>query len=153
MSVAAERGLTLRAAGEADVPFLLALRDTTMTHHFVASGVNVTPEEHRERVLYRYECAQIVERAGQPMGILKVTRDGREWQLVQIQLAPELQGQGIGRALIEELCNEARAAGASLSLSVLHANPARRLYESLGFRVVEVGDHSFNMLLDPSRGP
>ena len=148
MSAAAQLGLTLRAAGEADVPFLLALRDATMTRHFVASGVNVTPEQHRERVFYRYECAQIIERAGLPQGILKVTRDGREWQLVQIQLAPELQGQGIGRALIEELCAEARAAGATLTLHVLHANPARRLYESLGFRVVEVGDHDFLMQLE-----
>lgn len=148
MSAAAERGLELRAAAEADVPFLLALRDRTMTHHFLASGVNVTPEEHRERVFYRYECAQIIERAGLPVGILKVTRDGREWQLVQIQLAPELQGQGIGRALVDELCAEARAAGAALTLHVLHQNPARRLYESLGFRVVEVGDHDFVMRLD-----
>src|SRR5688572_28245816 len=148
MSAAARSGVTLRAAGEADVTFLLALRDTTMTQHFVASGVNVTPEEHRERVFYRYECAQIIERAGLPVGIVKVRRDGREWSSVQIQLAREFQGQGIGRALIEELCSEARAAGATLTLRVLHQNPERRLYESLGFRVVEVGDHDFAMELE-----
>lgn len=149
MSSASRAGVSLRPAVAADIPFLLRLRDVTMTQHFLASGESVTPEAHRERVLYRYECAQIIEHRGSPAGVFKVTRDGGEWQLVQIQLAPELQGRGIGRALIGELTAEAQAAGASLTLRVLRANPARRLYERLGFRVIEVGDHHFGMRLEP----
>jgi ribosomal protein S18 acetylase RimI-like enzyme len=76
-----------------------------------------------------------------------VTRDGSDWKLVQIQLAPELQGQGIGQTLIAELCAQAREVGATLSLSVLHQNPARHLYERLGFRIVEVGAHEYGMRL------
>jgi hypothetical protein len=53
MNAADRFGLALRQATEADVAPLLALRDTTMTRHFVASGVNVSAEEHRQRVLYR----------------------------------------------------------------------------------------------------
>ncbi len=143
---AAERfGLSLRPATPADIPFLLQLRDATMTRHFAASGVNVSQEEHYERVMYRYECAQVIERDGIASGIFKVTRDGSEWHLVQIQLAPALQGQGIGQALIVELCAEARAHGAALNLRVLHANPARHLYERLGFQIVEVGGHDYGM--------
>jgi ribosomal protein S18 acetylase RimI-like enzyme len=148
VSAAAHLGLSLRPAVEADIPFLLALRDATMTRHFIASGVSVTLDDHRVRLLHRYESAQVIERGGAPAGIFKVTRDGREWVLLQIQLAQELQGQGIGQALITELIAEARAAGASLTLRVLHQNPARQLYERLGFRVFEVGPHDYGMRLE-----
>jgi ribosomal protein S18 acetylase RimI-like enzyme len=145
VSSVAPWGLSLRPAVEADIPFLLQLREATMTRHFEASGKSVTLEEHRARVLYRYENAQVIERGGEPVGLFKVTRDGNEWHLVQIQLTQELQGQGIGRALLSELMTQAHAAGASLTLRVLHQNPARHLYEQLGFKVFEVGQHDFGM--------
>lgn len=75
------------------------------------------------------------------------TSDGLDWQLIQIQLAPEVQGRGIGEALIRRLVDEARSAGAALTLHVLHANPARRLYERLGFRIVAHGEHDYLMKL------
>jgi phosphoribosylglycinamide formyltransferase-1 len=43
---------------------------------------------------------------------------------------------------------EARRAGASLDLDVLKANPARRLYERLGFRIVRETPFAYDMLLD-----
>ena len=140
-------GISLRPASDADVAFLIALRKQTMTGHFVASGVVPTEEEQRERALHRFECAQIVEHDGRPAGLFKVARDGLDWQLIQIQLAPELSGQRIGEALIQGLIDESRAAGASLWLHVLHQNPARRLYERLGFRVVADGEYEYEMRL------
>jgi len=44
---------------------------------------------------------------------------------------------------------EARDAGASLKLDVLKANPARRLYERLGFTVIADTAHLFEMRLKP----
>jgi ribosomal protein S18 acetylase RimI-like enzyme len=139
--------LALRAAREDDVPFLLALREQTMDGHFRASGAESSRELHLERVRVRFECAQIIEHEGRPAGLFKVARDGLDWQLIQIQLAPELQGRGVGQRLIGELIAEARRAGATLSLHVLHANPARRLYERLGFRIVGEGEHEYLMQL------
>lgn len=139
--------MSLRPAREDDEPFLLALRVQTMDGHFRASGVDVTREQHLERVRARFECAQIIEHEGRAAGLFKVARDGLDWQLIQIQLAPELQRRGVGERLIESLIAEARGAGATLSLFVLHANPARRLYERLGFRVVQQGEHEDRMRL------
>jgi ribosomal protein S18 acetylase RimI-like enzyme len=142
--------VSLRAATEEDVPFLLTLREQTMDGHFRASGAHPTREQHLERVLVRFECAQIIEHEGRPAGLFKVARDGLAWQLIQIQLTPELQGRGVGEKLIARLLDEARRAGASLSLHVLHANPARRLYERLGFRIVADGEHEYLMRLSVS---
>lgn len=138
---------SLRPATEADVPFLLALREQTMTGHQAASGLQPSSEEREQRVRFRYDCARIIEHEGKAAGLFKVARDGLDWHLVQIQLAPELQGRGVGEALIRQLIAEAREAGASLSLNVLHENPARRLYERLGFVVVGDGEHEYQMRL------
>jgi ribosomal protein S18 acetylase RimI-like enzyme len=142
-----DASIVLRPATEADVPYLLALRERTMTGHQLASGLQPSEAEREQRVRFRFECATIIEHAGKPAGLFKVARDGLDWQLIQIQIAPELQGRGIGEALIQDLTAEARAAGAALHLHVLHANPARRLYERLGFRVISEAGHEYLMQL------
>jgi ribosomal protein S18 acetylase RimI-like enzyme len=58
---------------------------------------------------------------------------------------PEWQGRSIGRRLVGALLDQARRAGVPVVLSVLKVNPARRLYERLGFRVVGERDRSFEM--------
>ena len=138
-------GFTLRAALPADVPYLLALRRQTMTEHWRATGREPTEEEHRSRVLYRFECAQIVEQEGTPVGLFKVAREGSTWKLIQIQVDPALQGRGVGAALIRQLIAEATMAKATLELHVLRQNPARHLYERLGFQVVGEGTYELAM--------
>jgi len=135
----------LRPATDADISFLLELRRQTMTEHQLASGAESSERERQERVLYRFECAQIIEQGTSPIGTLKLTKDGVDWHLVQIQITPALQSQGIATQLIERVIVDARAAGARLRLNVLHTNPARRLYERLGFRVTGEGAHDFEM--------
>jgi len=145
----ADRQIALRAATEADVPFLLELRQLTMTAHQIASGVLPSKEERLRRVRVRFECADIVNLDGRAIGLLKVARDGSDWELIQVQVHPDYQGQGIGRSLVESVISQARAAGAALQLSVLRANPARGLYERLGFVVVSEKAHAFVMRLAP----
>ena len=118
-----------------------------MSAHQLASGLVPSKEERERRVLYSFENARIVLSGGEPVGLLKVRRDGLTWELVQIQLSPSLHGKGVGTALLRALVAEARAAGASLRLSVHRANPARRLYERLGFVVVEERANFYDMEL------
>jgi ribosomal protein S18 acetylase RimI-like enzyme len=139
---------SFRPALEEDVPFLLDLRLTTMSGHQTASGVHLSRSEQLQRLMERFECARIVLLAGEPVGLFKVARDGKEWNLLQIQLIPEKQGCGLGGSIIGQLIAEAAHAGASLHLRVLRTNPARRLYERLGFRVVNESTHAYEMQLD-----
>lgn len=126
---------------------MIELRRQTMTAHQLAVGVTPSDEERSRRVLVRYECAEIILRGTQMVGLLKVARDALEWQLIQIQLIPELQGRGIGTQMIGRLASEAEQAGACLRLSVLKGSPARRLYQRLGFIVVKESEHALEMLL------
>ena len=74
---------------------------------------------------------------GVPAGRLYVHRREKEIRLVDISLAPELRGRGIGGALLRELMDEAEAAGKPLTIHVEKYNPAMRLYLRLGFKSIE----------------
>ncbi len=86
--------MNTRPATREDIPFLLALRQQTMDAHLLASGVDTSGEYHLERVTYRFDCALILMDQGLPVGLLKVDRGPNEWEILQIQLASEMQGAG-----------------------------------------------------------
>jgi GNAT superfamily N-acetyltransferase len=74
---------------------------------------------------------------------------------VSIAVAEPYRGRGIGAALLRGLAEAARSAGfAALSLSVEDGNPARRLYERVGFVEVDAGRGATVLALalgDPER--
>jgi GNAT superfamily N-acetyltransferase len=54
---------------------------------------------------------------------------------LSVAVIPDMRGQGVGGALIKELVIRVRAAGyKAMSLSVDRQNPARSLYQRLGFQ-------------------
>jgi ribosomal protein S18 acetylase RimI-like enzyme len=137
----------LRQADDDDLSFLLALRRQTMTAHEAAVGKIRSAAEVQARVLGAFDAARIVLLHGVPVGMVKVVRAAREWELVQLQVAPEYQSRGIGSTLLRHLCAEARDAGADLTLSVLKSNPALRFYDRQGFSVVGESATAYKMRL------
>ena len=55
---------------------------------------------------------------------------------VSIGVKPNARGQGVGEKLLRTLIAEATRRGVGLCLSVRAENPARHLYERLGFREI-----------------
>jgi ribosomal protein S18 acetylase RimI-like enzyme len=88
----------------------------------------------------------VIEVDGEPAGRLYVHRGPRDIRIMDIALAPGFRGRGIGGALLRSLIDEASASGRKLSIHVEVNNPARRLYERLGFR--PVGKHGVYLLLE-----
>ncbi len=72
---------------------------------------------------------------GKVIGWLHVHDNADGIDLHQIYLAPARQRQGIGTDILRRLQQHAGALGRPLRLNVLVNNPARRLYERLGFRI------------------
>ncbi|WP_395705696.1 GNAT family N-acetyltransferase [Casimicrobium huifangae] len=137
--------LTYRAATYADIPFLVELRRLTMRPHELAIGVNRSAEQTMRRVMQSFDVAQIIEQGEQAVGVLKVVRNAAHWELSQVQLMPALQGRGIGSRIIGSVVSDALAAEVSVRLHVLRANPARKLYQRLGFVVVNETLHGYEM--------
>jgi len=66
-----------------------------------------------------------------------------------IAVVPDRRGSGVGRLLMEAIHERARADGLRrISLSVEPENPAKRLYERLGYVDYEPGDELGRMLLE-----
>jgi ribosomal protein S18 acetylase RimI-like enzyme len=74
---------------------------------------------------------------GEPAGRLYVARWPEELRIVDIALLPAFRGRGIGTGLLRSLMEEADAADRPLTIHVEAGNPARSLYERLGFEVAE----------------
>lgn len=141
--------LSTRPATPDDLPFLMRLRKLTMHEHLERAGERLDDDGHRQRVAAHFDSAHIVCLDGIPAGLFKHYRAKDAWVLVQIQLLPEHQGQGIGERLVRGLLDEAGRAGLPVTLSVLRGNPARRLYERLGFEETAVRGNEFEMLCRP----
>jgi ribosomal protein S18 acetylase RimI-like enzyme len=128
-----------------DIEYLINLRNETMSEHFRNSRLTHTINDMRERVLYRLDCAKIILIDGERAGLVKVIKDGNEWELSQIQITRKYQGKGIGNIIVSEIITEANQSGSRVVLTVLKTNPAKKLYERLGFIVIKESDHSFRM--------
>jgi ribosomal protein S18 acetylase RimI-like enzyme len=148
--IPADGALGLRPAGDGDLEFF-----RTLYRSFRAEEMAATPwpEAARRAFLddqFRLQHQHfttvfadadflVVEQAGSPVGRLYLQRGPDAFLVVDIGLLPQVRRQGLGRALMTWVLDQARAAGAArVELHVLVQNlPARRLYEALGFVVAE----------------
>jgi ribosomal protein S18 acetylase RimI-like enzyme len=93
----------------------------------------------------------VVELDGAPVGALARKRDRDCFHLVELQILPEHQNQGLGSALLRELLTEARSAALPVRLRVLHENHrARHLYERHRFVVTTTAGAHYLMEWKPS---
>jgi ribosomal protein S18 acetylase RimI-like enzyme len=127
----------LRAATGEDRAFLYRLHVAALKEYVERTwGWDDADQAARFERRFDPQAYQVVVVGGRDIGAIQVERRDREIALNNIQVLPAFQGRGIGTAVICDLQAEARARGAVLSLQVLKVNPARKLYERLGFVVV-----------------
>ena len=138
--------VSLRPASSQDLEFLLKLRLDCMHEHFERLGICYSKEQHLERINYRFDSAKIVVKNHKKVGMVKFFRDHDQWVIIQLQIAPEYQGQGIGSHLVKDIINKASQEGAAVSLSVLKNNPAQGLYERLGFEITDEFENDLSMI-------
>ena len=79
---------------------------------------------------------QVIEVDGRAAGCLSVEEFVDRVALNRIFLLPDVQRRGVGTELICAVRDRAHARGLPLVLTVQRVNPARALYERLGFAVV-----------------
>jgi len=141
---------TLRPATKADYAFLYALHTATLKEYVTALwGWDEAAQQRMFRERFDTTLRQIVVVDGQDVGDLEV-----EWRedsafIARIALAPGFQHRGIGTAILKDILAEAKSMGLPVTLHVLRPNPARRLYERLGFAVVGETPERFFMRREP----
>lgn len=139
------RGVGLREPNENDDEFLYRL--FAATHAALVAAFSHWDGAQKAaflRLQYEAQSAQYAANYAQArVDIVVAGRDriGRfyvaplddEMRLVDISLLPEHRNRGIGRALIQDLIDEAARSQQRVTLHVEQTNPARHLYARLGF--------------------
>lgn len=155
-------GLALRAAGPADRHLIAAIYATTREEEL--RQVPWTDAEKRAFTEWQsgqqeahyalhYPAAErlVVERGG-PIGRIYVDGSGSEVRLMEVTLMPASRGQGIGTRLTRLVLEYADALGLPASLHVEPFNPAKRMYERMGFAVMETRG-LYEFMVRPVRVP
>ncbi|HEX7133726.1 MAG TPA: GNAT family N-acetyltransferase [Iamia sp.] len=101
-------------------------------------------EQHRDATRPGADLA-IVTLDDVAIGQLDLHRAEGHLEVLEIALVPGLQGHGLGTAVLHGVLAEADEAELPVVLHVEPANPARRLYERLGFVVRSTGGTHLEM--------
>lgn len=152
MSAAALRSddlrVELRPANEGDREFLLAVYASTREEELRA--VPWSDEQKAQFLAMQFEAQtkhwldvypeasrDLIVIDGAPAGRLFVDRGTGEIRIIDIALLPRFRGRGAGERLLRAILAEGDATRRPVTIHVERLNPARRLYERLGFTILE----------------
>jgi GNAT superfamily N-acetyltransferase len=126
----------LRAAEPADVEAIAELRATVMRPDLERLG---RYDEHRVRQRLRdsfsSQHTSVIVADGTFAGCVTVRPAEDGLWLEHFYLAPDLQGRGLGSAVLRTLLEQIDADAIPIRLNVLQGSAAQRLYERHGFTV------------------
>lgn len=136
--------LQLRQSLASDADFLRALYRDVRSDELAVTGWPPEAIDAFCQSQFDFQCQHyrsyypealhyLVERDGQPIGRLIVEDGPDALRVVDISLLAAQRGQGLGRVLLQWLCERADAQQQPLALSVEPQNRARHLYLQLGF--------------------
>ncbi|HEX8365763.1 MAG TPA: GNAT family N-acetyltransferase [Allosphingosinicella sp.] len=145
---AARFGIAYRPAGDEDLPLLAEVYMSTRREEVAQTR---WPQEEQDAFLRHQHEAQhahymnaykkaeflVIEQGGRGIGRLYLYESSKEMRIVDIALLPEARGGGIGEAILRDIGDDVASRGKTVTVHVEKFNPARRLYERLGFAAIE----------------
>ncbi|MEB3347820.1 GNAT family N-acetyltransferase [Aquimarina gracilis] len=132
-------------AQEEDKAFFLNLRKQTMNEHLEKAGIYLSEEEHKGRVDKNYDGSYIISNSFNKLGLLKYIEEDTRIEILQLQILPKFQGNGIGKQVLNKMISKAETMKKDLFLKVLKDNPAKHLYRRCGFKIIGEDNYEFFM--------
>ena len=140
--------IELRPVCETDREFLVAVYGSTREEElrsvpwseeqkaaFIAMQFDAQQKHWGE--VYPEASRDVICVGGEPAGRLYVNRGEKEMRIVDIAILPPFRGKGAGASLLRSMFAEGDASGRPVTIHVERHNPALRLYERLGFTMIE----------------
>jgi len=144
---------TLRPATDADFQFMCDTKLDGMRPYVEAVwGWDRAQQEQIVRRKFDPDRSRIVVVDGIDSGWIHVVEDDEAFFLRAIFLTAAARRRGVGAALVGDVIDRARRSGKPVALRVMKVNPARRLYERLGFRITGESETHFWMRWSPDSG-
>lgn len=140
-------GLALRQETDDDLPFLIQVFASTradelalvpwtqeqkqafLVHQFSA-------QRQHYRAYYPNAAFDVLERNGSAIGRLYVDERQTRVHILDIVLIPESRGGGVGTAILSAIQDYAREREKGVDIFVERMNPAKTLYDRMGFKVI-----------------
>lgn len=141
--------IVLRPARNEDFAFCVKLYLSAMANIIRDLKLDATRQEENLRHLWQADQVQIVTLDGADVGWIQSAMQDATLHLEQIFVDAPFRGRGIGTRLITDLIDEATRNGQPMTLAVVRRNPAMKLYERLGFCVIDEDDRKFYMKREP----
>ncbi len=145
---------SLRDVEDGDIEWLYGLNDESYRDVIIRQFGNWDEDFQRQWFDKKWDGsrpAKIVLIGSNPIGVIVLEQRGEYDWLDEILIKADYSGRGIGTSLIQGLIADARTRNRRLRLRVLTENHgAKRLYERLGFEVLETLEQHYLMDLDPS---
>lgn len=141
-------GLRYREIAPVDLPFLQKVYASTRREEMAMTGWPVAQQQaflsmqfdaqhSHYQAHYPDAVWLVVEHGIIPVGRLYLEDWTRELRIIDIALLSEFRGRGWGAAMLQDLMEVTGATGRAVSIHVEKTNPAMKLYQSLGFKVIE----------------
>jgi ribosomal protein S18 acetylase RimI-like enzyme len=145
--------ITLRPARNQDFDFCAVLYFAGMENIIRELNLDRVAQATGFRQLWELTQVRIITVDGADSGGLQSTTREDSLFLGQLFVHASFQRRGIGTEVMHRLIAEAARARQSVTLGVVKINPARRLYERMGFRITHEDDRKFYMRRDPDAEP
>lgn len=156
------RSITLRPVSPEDESFLLELYAATRADELALTNWDerqrqafVEMQFATQQQYYRTQFPEadhsIILADDRPVGRLYVARRPEEIRVLDITVAVEHRGAGIGSSILKGLIQEAEERDTSVRIYVEQFNPSLRLFQHLGFSSIQSTPSHFLMEWRPTR--
>lgn len=140
------KNCTLRKVRDEDHNFLLELFASTREKELAMvpwsdeqKKIFITQQHNAQHTHYMQSYTNgsfdIIEDDETPVGRLYVDRGAEDIRIIDISLLPSHRNRGIGTHYLSTLLTESEKSGKPVTIHVEKENPARSLYERLGFQI------------------
>ena len=92
----------------------------------------------------------IIIAGGDRVGFLSVITEDDNIHIDNIQLSSNVQKNGIGTKILKNIINS--NIKSTISLTTFDDNPAKRLYERLGFKIIDNKSGTLKMIVNAQQG-
>lgn len=133
--------VTLLLAQPDDLEDLVSIRIEAMRESLERVG-RFDPVRARERFVSGFDArnTRYIEVSGQRVGFVVVNRHEHEYGLDHLYVRPDMQGLGIGAAVLSLIFKEADAASLPVKVGALKESASNRFYMRHGFQFLESGE-------------
>jgi GNAT superfamily N-acetyltransferase len=137
--------IALRPARSEDFDFCARLYFSGMDEIIRELKLDMALQTANLRERWNGAEVEIITSDGEDVGWMQSSIRDEARFLEQIFIDAPFQRRGIGTGIIHRLIDRANRANQPVTLGVVKTNPARRLYERLGFRITHEDDRKFYM--------